>query len=249
MRKSLPLTLVAVLLILASVSAAFAAPKPEDVFVFDGKANEWVLKSGGEPEGTPWGGYIDRGLWFYAVNPDADDAAKGMEAGILLHDAKAKKYSFLPFDKELIGGVQNVEFSPNGKTIVVAVHMSRFFGQLMVYDVETLGREPKKTFEMAYADIFFVDNVRFALTLIDNKIQRPEAAGLWGTSAALYDPSHDEGYVVLKGATATENFAVTGLSGETEITVNVTSVKSEKDWEDTEKQQNSEITVEVPAAG
>ena len=36
---------------------------------------------------------------------------------------------------------------------------------------------------------------------------------------------------------------------ENEISIIVTSVDSEKDWEDVEKHKESEITVEVPAAG
>jgi hypothetical protein len=75
------------------------------------------------------------------------------------------------------------------------------------------------------------------------------AAGLWGPSAALYDPSDDDGCVILKRATAKESFTVTGMTDENEMTINVTSVKSEKDWEDPDKQQDAEIVVAVPAAG
>ena len=71
---------------------------------------------------------------------------------------------------------------------------------------------------------------------------------MFGASAVLYDP--DQGVIVLKQATAKENFIVTGVSEDGEkITISVTSVNSEKDWEDDEKRQESEITVEVPAAG
>jgi hypothetical protein len=116
-----------------------------------------------------------------------------------------------------------------------------------VYEVETL--ELEKSF-WGYSDLFFIDDVRFAFTLIDEKIERPEAAGMWGVSAALYDPAVDEGYVILKGATGKENFTVMGPGEkENEISVIVTSVDAEKDWEDVEKHKDSEITVEVPAAG
>ena len=223
---------------------SFAAAKPEDVFAFDSEAQDWVLKSGGEAEGTPRGGQVDEGLWFYVVNPDADDAAKGLNSGILLYNAKARKYSFLPLDEEHIG-VENVSFSPDKKRIVVVSRMSRFFAGISVYDGETFKLE--KTFN-GYSDVWFVDDVRFAFTLIEENIQRPEEAGLWGTSVALYDPDDAKGYVVLKRATATESFTVMGVS-ETGITVNVTLVKSEKDWKDIEKQQDSEITVKVPAVG
>jgi hypothetical protein len=233
----------AILAAVGFTSPAWAA-KPEDVFAFDSETQDWVLKSGGEAEGAPRGGQIDEGLWFYVVNPDADDAAKGLDSGILLYDAKGKKYSFLPLDEEHIG-VENVFFSPDKKRIVVVSRMSRFFSGISVYDNETL--ELENTFN-GYSDVWFVDDVRFAFTLTDENIERPEAAGLWGTSAAIYDPAQDKGCVILKGATATESFIVIGAS-ETEITVNVTSVKSSKDWKDVDKQQETEITVEVPAAG
>jgi len=73
---------------------------------------------------------------------------------------------------------------------------------------------------------------------------------MWGVSAALYDPATDEGYVILKGATGKESFTVMGPGEkENEISIIVTSVDSEKGWEDVEKHKESEITVEVPAAG
>jgi hypothetical protein len=251
--KKLILTILCVFLLAAAMvlaaNSAFAA-RPEDVFVFDREAQDWSLKRGDEPEGTS-GGDNDSGFWFYVVNPDGDTAAKGLEPGILLYDTKSDKYSFLPFegeDAELITGVQNVNFSPDGRRAVVSIHMSRFFSQLTVYETETLQIE--NTFEMAYGDVFFIDDVRFAFTLIDNDIERPEEAGMWGTSAAIYEPADDDkGYVILRKATAKENFTVTGLTDENEIAINVTSVKSEKDWEDPDKQQDAEIVVEVPGAG
>jgi hypothetical protein len=236
----------AVLLVLASVSATSAAA-PEDVFAFDAKEMTWVLKKGGEAEGTPNGGLVDAGMWFYAVKPEQDEAAKGLKPGILLYNAKAKKYSFLPVEGEEVNYVDGVDFSPNVETMVVSMRMSRFGSQLTVYDVKTL--EEKRKF-MGYSGVFFIDDVRFAFTLFDEKIERPEAAGLWGTSAAMYDPAADGGAVTLKQATKKESFTVMGLADDMEhLNISVTSVKSEKDWEDTDKWEDSETTVEVPAAG
>jgi hypothetical protein len=169
-----------------------------------------------------------------------------LERGILIYDADAKKYSFLPTEEEQTR-VEGVTFSPDKKRFVLACNVNRFATGLWVYETETLKLE--KSF-WGYSDVFFVDDTRFAFTLIDQKAERPEAAGMWGLSAAIYDPSYDEGYVILKGATAKENFTVMGFDeGAREINVNVTSVKSEKDWDDIEKQNYSDITVEIPAAG
>jgi hypothetical protein len=220
--------------------SAFAA-KPEDVFVVNDE--DWVLKSGGEPEGA-YGGTLELGMYWYAVDPDTEEAAKGLKRGVLLYDAEGEKYSFLPTEEEQTR-VENVTFSPDKKRMVLSANINRFSSGLWVYDVKTLKLE--KEF-WGYSDVFFIDDVRFAFTLVDEKIERPQEAGMWGTSAALYDPAEEKGYILLKGATAKENFSVMGADN-SGITINVTSVKSEKDWEDIDKQNDSEITVEVPAAG
>jgi transcriptional regulator NrdR family protein len=67
-----------------------------------------------------------------------------------------------------------------------------------------------------------------------------------GGCRRLFTTTYDEGYVILKGATAKENFTVMGFD---ENKINVTSVKTEKDWKDIEKHEDSDITVELPAAG
>jgi hypothetical protein len=221
---------------------AFAA-SPEDVFVVDEENQDWVLKSGGEAE-PPYGASLEENMYWYSVDPENNEAAKGLERGILIYDADAKKYSFLPTAEEQTR-VESVSFSPDKKRMILACNANRFATGLWVYEVETL--ELEKSF-WGYSDVFFADNVRFAFTLIEEKAERPEAAGMWGLSAALYDPTYDEGYVILKGATAKENFTVMGFD-ENKININVTSVKTEEDWEDIEKHEDSDITVEVPAAG
>ena len=255
MKKLLLGVLVALGILGSALSCAAASP--QDVFVFDekdgvfdegdegGDGPGWVLKSGGAPEGTNQGVNPVSGLAYYVVNPDDDAAAKDLKPGILLYSVSAKKYSFLPLSQEESAVVESVISSSDGKMMVVSLRMSRFGSMIRVYDAETL--ENKHEF-MGYSDFFFIDNVRFAFTLMDEKVERPEAAGLWGTSAALYDPSYDEGYAVLKAATAKESFSVT-YADENEVSVSVTSVKSEKDWEDSDKWQDSETKVKVPAAG
>ena len=241
MKKLKALRVLCVLAAVFCFAAKGYAASPDEVFAVDD--GNWVLKSGGEPEGSS-GASIEQGMYWYAVDPDSEEAAKGLKRGVLLYDAEEKKYSFLPTDEEQTR-VENVTFSPDKKRMVLSANINRFASGLWVYELETLTLE--KSF-WGYSEVFFVDPVRFAFTLVDEKIERPQEAGMWGTSAALYEPADEKGYVVLKGAAAKENFSVVGAD-DSGITINVTSVDSEKDWEDIDKHNDSEITLEVPAAG
>ena len=243
--KMLLMLFLAVITFSAVFSQAAEAKNAEDVFAVSEKESDWALKSGGEADG-PRGISLDQNMYWYAIDPENDPAAEGLERGVLIYDGDAEKYCFLPTAEEQTR-VENVFFSPDKQRMVLCCSVNRFANGLWVYEVETL--ELEKSF-WGYSDLFFIDDVRFAFTLIDVKIERPEAAGMWGVSAALYDPAVDEGYVILKGATGKENFTVMGPGEkENEISVIVTSVDAEKDWEDVEKHKDSEITVEVPAAG
>jgi hypothetical protein len=217
------------------------AKSPEDVFtVRDG---EWALVSGGEPDGS-CGGSPALGLYWYAVNPETDGAAKGLERGALLYDGGAGKYSFLPLREEQMF-VDDIFFSPDRKTLVVASRMSRNSSSLAVYDLASLA--PRHEL-LGWSEIYFADGARFAFTRVDTGVERSMEAGIWGTSAAIYAPGTEKGFVVLKGASAKENFFVTGAD-ENGIVINTVSVESEDDWNDTDKWKEGEITVEVPPAG
>ena len=232
---------------LTGTSFAAEAKNPEEVFIFNGE--DWVLHSGAETEGERGAVVAAEGVWWYAVNPETEAAAKGLERGILLYDANAesgKAYTFLPTTEEQ-ARVELVMFSPDKKRMVVRCNLNRFASGLYVYVVATL--ELENSF-WNRGDIWFVSNVRFVFTLVDTKVKRPETAAMWATSAAIYEIADKKGYVVLKGASATESFTVTGVDQDQNlVNILVTSVKSAKDWEDIEKQQESETTVEVPAAG
>jgi hypothetical protein len=242
--KKLLLGVFATLLVLVSASSGLAA-KPEDVFVVED--GEWQVKRGGkqtEAEG-PSGSQPDLGFHWIAVNPDAQEEAKDLERGVLLYSEGAEKYSFIPLREEEMGIIDDVSFSSDGKRAVVASRVGRFVSLLMLYDVEKLSRVEQ--FE-GYSDSWWIDPHRFAFTMIEKGVELPESAGLWGTSAAVYDP--DNGAIILKKTTSKEKFSVSGLNeAGDEITISVTSVESEKDWEDVDKWQESEIAVAVPAAG
>lgn len=226
-----------------SMAAQATTNQPQDVFMVDLKRDRWTLKSGGDPEGAS-GASPELGVYWYVVNPEVDEAAKGLKAGLLLFDGGAKNYSFLPLEEEEIG-VEGVQFSPDKKRMIVASSLNRFATSLTVYDLETLN--PQATF-MGYSEVYFVDDARFAFTLFDESVERPAEAGMWGTSAAFFAPDAEDGYIVLKEATAKESFAVVGAD-ENQITIHTIMVKSEKDWEDVEKWQEGEITAGVPPAG
>jgi hypothetical protein len=235
------------MLLLCAVIAAVClagearAKSPEEVFtVSDG---EWALVSGGEPDGSS-GGSPALGLYWYVENPETDEAAKGFERGALLYDGGAKKYSFLPLREEQMF-VDDISFSPDKKTLVVASRMSRNSSSLAVYDLASLALKHEL---LGWSEIYFVDGARFAFTSVDTGVERPMEAGIWGTSAAIYAPGTDKGYVVLKSASAKEDFSVTGAD-ENGIVINAVSVDSENDWKDTAKWKEAEITVEVPPAG
>jgi hypothetical protein len=238
----LTLAALAALTLLAAGAALAAETTPEDVFMV--KDDAWVLKADGSEAPGPNGADLRVGVWWFAVTPGLQEEAQGLERGVLLYDLTEDRYSFLPTADEQ-ERVENVSISPDKKRVVIACNESRFTTKLYVYDRETLKLEKSFT---GYSDVWFVDDVRFAFTLIDESVERPEEAGLWGTSAAMYEPAADSGYVVMKQATATESFNVSSAD-EDGVIINVYSVKTEKDWEDIDKQESSEITIEVPAAG
>jgi hypothetical protein len=230
---------------LMALSSSAQAQKPEEVFVV--KDGDWVVKKTGEEPDGPRGAGLEEGMWWMVVGPEFQEQAKNLAPGLLLFDKNApagKQYSFLPLKEDQLA-VESVSFSPTRTRMVVALKVNRALSDLYVYDVKTLKLEHSF---LGYSDIWFVDDVRFVFTAFDQKIERPFDAGMFGTCAAIYEPAEKQGYVILKAATAKENFAVMGLA-DGKIEVTVTTVKSEKDWEDFDKQQESTIVVEVPAAG
>jgi hypothetical protein len=229
---------------LAFVSSA-QAKGPEDVYMV--KDGQWTLKATGEePEG--WKGTSrTEGILWIEVDSELEPAAAGLKPGLLLYDPKAEKgkaYTFLQLTDEQ-NHVDQVAFGPGKETMVVSCYRDRFSTRLYVYDVATLKLE--HTF-VGYTDVWFVDSLRFAFTAFDPDVERPDSEGTWGTSAAIYEPAEKYGYVVLKQATATESFAVTGADAD-KIEITVTTVPSPKDWEDFEKQKKTTMSIEVPAAG
>lgn len=127
-------------LLFAFSSVAAQAKKPEDTFVV--RDGSWQLKSGGEPQGTRGASFAKK-MWWYAIDPKTDSAAKGLTRGVLLYDARAdssKAYSFLPTAEEQ-AWVEQITFSPDRKKMVMACRLNRFASGLYVYDVASLTLE------------------------------------------------------------------------------------------------------------
>ncbi|MDR2352014.1 MAG: hypothetical protein LBF22_02425 [Deltaproteobacteria bacterium] len=221
-----------------SASLQAQVKKPEDVFTV--KDESWVLKSGEEATGLS-GANQDGTMFWYAVSPEDDDAAKGMKPGVLIYDIYLKKYTFLPLEPVKVF-VDNVYFSSNKKMAVVASRMSRYESLLSVFDFET---QALRHTISGYSEIYLVNNNRFVFTLLNSKLERPSEAGLWGKSVAIYDPKAEKGYDIIKEATTLESFEVMSVEGD-KITINVTYVPSEKDWDDFDKQKETQLVVKVP---
>jgi hypothetical protein len=257
-----------------AATKAKKAAKPEDVFTF--RDGAWRVKSGGkqkEFEGISGTGERKSGpIEWCVVNPDEQEEAKGLKAGILLYvkdmEEYQSPYTFLLLKEEAVQ-VDGVSFNPSGwETAAVISRGGRFTELLSLYDLESLYMEYDGTpFEsdpsfLARSDaVFWVETGEsenhsslsgLAFTMADEEVQRPEEAGLFASTAAIYYPPQtvawvNDGLVVLKKATKTESYEVSGMSEDgTEVTIAVTSVKSEKDWKDIDKWVESEIKVKVP---
>ncbi len=134
--KSSRILLTAVLAAIAFAavfSQAAEAKNAEDVFAVSEKESDWALKSGGEAEG-PRGVSIEQNMYWYAVDPENDPEAEGLERGVLIYDGDADKYFFLPTAEEQTR-VENVFFSPDKQRMVLCCSVNRFATGLWVYEV------------------------------------------------------------------------------------------------------------------
>jgi hypothetical protein len=246
---------------------------PEDVFTFENGA--WRVKSGGKLKKFAGlsGSAKDHGgpIEWCVVNPAEQEEARGLKAGVLLYVKHIEEYGppyvFLLLDKEAaqVDGV-----SLDSPDAAVISREGRFTKRLSVYFLapieyagEGLGRqlESYKSFPARSGAVFWVRTAEteeqgsltgLAFTLADGDARRPEAAGLFGSTTAVFTPNQgvervNGGLVVVKKATKTESYEVTGVSGDgKELILSVTSVKSEKDWADPGKWRKSKIKVKIP---
>ena len=190
-------------------------------------------------------GGADGGIFWFIVDPEANEAMKGSKSGIYFFDDKDKPLFFLPYEDASM--VSNIIFSPDGKQMVLDE------GSWVVRDYSLFDfkkTEGKATFT-GMTEPIWLDPHRFAFTMVESDAEpRPSATDFDGwTSVVVYDTAVEEIVPVMK-ATKTKNYMLTGADWDNdELQITETSVKKWEDWGDPEKHQDKEITEPFPAAG
>ena len=245
-------------------AGSFAAPSaanPEDILAF--KAGAWSVKSGGKEikfdgasgSGKQYGHTIE----WCVVDPSQLEGAEGLKPGILLYSKslEGSPYQYLVLGEEALN-VLGVSFRPEGWDITVISGLSRFTQLLALYSIEYDENpyEARKSFQLRTDSVFWIEdkdgNLGMAFTMADETVTRPEEAGLFASTAVVYyqppgDALPNDGLVIVKQATKTESYEVTGVSGGgSELTLAAISVKNENDWTDADKWQESEIKAKLP---
>jgi hypothetical protein len=278
--KALFVSLAAAIVFSAGVSVAEAA-KPEDIFTFkDGTWHVKSGKKTEEFDGLRGTEYVNPeentiAAEWCLINPydyedKNNDEARSLPIGVLLYrpdmEDAGTPYVFLTLEEETMAvdsvyiGKNNVAVASRGESVEV----------LSLFDLEILEMEwdggPLERYKtlLASGDAILWLDMReadggdspiytgIAFTLADEEVERPEEAGLFGATAAIYCPPQgvervNDGLIILKKATKKENFDVTGVDEDgTQITLTRTFVKSEKDWEDSDKWQEEYVKVKVP---
>ena len=141
-----------------------------------------------------------------------------------------------------------MEFSESGEKMLISCG-TEIKQDLGYYEIDVPNKkfEKKKSFVSA-GHSFWIDPHRFLFTSVDETTGARDKAGdqLWD-SVAMYDTVFEE-LNILKEATETKDYFITGYDAG-DIDVSEGSVKDKKDWNDPDKIEYKDITVETPAAG
>ena len=234
--------------LLACLLFAGAALAAESYVIRDGKAcrvtdgMETLLE-----DDEPQFANTDAGMWgWLLVDPELSDGMKGSKSGIYFF-LNEEPVTFLPMKE---AGTCMMEFSESGEKMLISrgTEVKQDLGYYEI-DVPNKKFEKKKSFVSA-GHAFWIDPHRFLFTSVDESKGARDKAGdqLWD-SPALYDTVENE-LTVLKEATETKDYFITGYDHDTGvIDVSEGSVKDEKDWNNPDKIEYKDITVETPAAG
>ncbi len=238
---------VALLMCLLFAGAALGA---ENYVIRDGKAcrvtdgKETLL----EDDEAQYAG-TDVGMWgWLLVDPELSEGMKGSKSGIYFFLGEDEKpVAFLPIEE---AGACMLEFSPSGEKLLIS--RGKEFKQDLGYyviDIEKKKFDRKASFVSA-GHSFWVDPHRFLFNAVDeSKGARDREGELLWDSVALYDSVENETFI-LKEATETTDYFITGYDHDTGvIDVSESIVKDKKDWNDSDKIEYKEITIETPAAG
>lgn len=230
------------------ILSAAACAEVGDYILKDGK----IYRVDGKKEtlledDEPGRARTDAGLYSWIlVDPELSEGMKNSKPGIYFFIGEDEKpLAFLPIEQ---AGACMIEFSPSGEKLLISRGVE-FWQDLILYFVEN-GKFVKKKSFISAAHSFWIDPHRFIFTSIDkDKGPRTKEEDDWWNSPALYDTVEND-LVILKNATETKNYFITGYDYETGvIDITESSVKNKNDWSDPDKIEYKEITVETPAAG
>ena len=194
-----------------------------------------------DTEAGPW-------AWIL-IDPAQSDEMKGSKGGIYFFRGKENAPAgFLPVKEEAVSC--RVTFSPSGEKLLVSWGME-YIRHLSLYFIDKgKGFVRKASFDAAGPPLW-VDPHRFVLNAV-NIGKGPRVKGrfdVWWSSVVLYDSVENE-RIVLKEATATEDYTVNGCDTEKGmLDVLENSVKDVKDWGDDAKVKDTELKLPIPAAG
>ena len=187
----------------------------------------------------------DAGMWgWILVDPELSEGMKGSKSGIYFF-LNSEPVTFLPM-KEAAACM--MEFSETGEKMLISCG-TEIKQDLGYYEIDVANKkiEKKKSFVSA-GHSFWTDPHRFLFTSVDEKKGARDKAGdqLWD-SVAMYDTVFEE-LSILKEATETKDYFITGYDAGN-IDVSESSVKDQKDWNNPDKIEYKDITIETPAAG
>ena len=232
--------------------AAFVAAAEEEKYVLE-KETVYRVKSDGKRQkiedasimafGSEGG--AKGGIFWFAVDPEANESMEGSKGGIYFFDDKDKFLWFLPYDDA--AQVSNILFSPDGKQMVLNA------GTWIIRDyvLHNFKETKEKASFTGTSEPTWLDANRFAFTMVESDVEpRPSESDFDGwTSVVVYDTVAKEIVPVMK-ATETKNYELTEVDWDKdELHITETSVKNKADWADTEKRENKELTVPFPPAG
>ena len=193
----------------------------------------------------------DAGLISCVLVDPEFEGMEGSEGGIYFFLGE-KPAGFLPMKE---APICELHFSPSGEKL--AIHHTdgeeRWFAvDFYLVDAANKSFVKKASFFSERVIGFWTDPHRFAFTTIDKKKGfRPGSQNELWSSAALYDTVEEE-LIVLKEATATQNYVVVDCDLDAgTLKVIETSVKDEKDWDESSEgiHELEALTIPIPAAG
>jgi hypothetical protein len=183
------------------------------------------------------------------VGPSASDEMQEDEIAVWFFSSEGQSLRHMPLEGEY--ELQDVHFSPDGESLVLAI------GSPMSPDMtyEVYGKTTERIGEIAglRGDVAWLDPVRFVMTRIDDTrdFEKDPADGPafgWRVSIVMFDVAAKE-TIVLRESTDTQNFWFKQVvEGENALSGVEDYVESEGDWSDEEKIKSRDIRIEIPAA-